>query len=56
MRVSDITAGARVGNWQVLGVGGRHAHAICVCGTVRVLAIASLSAVLGLRLLLSTDR
>lgn len=42
MTGSDITPGARVGNWQVLGVDGRRAHAICVCGTVRVLAIASL--------------
>ena len=42
VNTSDITTGAKVGNWQVLGVDGRRAHAHCVCGTVRVLAIASL--------------
>jgi len=40
--VGEYATGVRIGNWQVLGVDGRRAHSICVCGTVRVLAADSL--------------
>jgi hypothetical protein len=42
MMTAAISAGVRIGNWTILNVSGHRASASCVCGAVRILAVAAL--------------